>query len=356
MIKTDKQIYTILTMGASGSTPLAYSLHYSGVKLGEKCDKVDGNQGWASAVNYVREVPEITKYYKYTGNYCWDFSEAINTEPSQKFIDNIMFYLSDIMNSDYDKIGWKIPYTLPTFPWLLKMFPDIKIIINVRDPRDYMFQGKTLGTNFFSKCRIENANIDDDNKTYLKTALSWKLGYDLIRQTIEQTGFKNYFYVRLEDFTFDQIYASSRISDFLGFEFKPIPIRSHPLFKNNSYEKFDVPLQGFPVGKHLFDKENTKFDFLKENMDFFGYSDGYSERTYWLPKNEKELQRMLKIKEIEDNSIDYKEVKKLNAYSQGIFLDMIIGDISQETFETNLKTVKEKYHDQLRDITESVVL
>ena len=43
-----------------------------------------------------------------------------------------------MLESTSEHTGWKIPETTLVFPWILRMFPDIKYIHWVRNPRDAM--------------------------------------------------------------------------------------------------------------------------------------------------------------------------------------------------------------------------
>ena len=45
-----------------------------------------------------------------------------------EFVELINTYLVSVLESDAEHKGWKIPETTLVFPWIARMFPDIKYI------------------------------------------------------------------------------------------------------------------------------------------------------------------------------------------------------------------------------------
>ena len=76
----------------------------------------------------------------------WDFEQLHTMEIDPEFKELINTYLADVLPSHLnladvlaDKSthrGWKIPETTLAYPWIIRMFPDIKYIHWIRDPRD----------------------------------------------------------------------------------------------------------------------------------------------------------------------------------------------------------------------------
>ena len=57
-------------------------------------------------------------------------------DPDPEFVRLIESFLHTVLESKAENKGWKIPETTLCYPWIAKMFPDIKYIHWVRDPRD----------------------------------------------------------------------------------------------------------------------------------------------------------------------------------------------------------------------------
>ena len=55
----------------------------------------------------------------------------------------IRSYLGVVLESPAPHRGWKIPETTLVYPWILRMFPDVKYIFWIRDPRDCVIGGGT---------------------------------------------------------------------------------------------------------------------------------------------------------------------------------------------------------------------
>ena len=99
-------------------------------------------------------------------------------------------YLTLVLNSKSENKGWKIPETMLVYPWIIKMFPDIKYIQWVRDPKDCILNThKTDDIYDFGIDYPETDNIREQR------AYSWKYQRDLM---------KNYTYLTLKTYVFSK--------------------------------------------------------------------------------------------------------------------------------------------------------
>jgi hypothetical protein len=97
------------------------------------------------------------------------------------------------------------------------MFPDIKYIFWIRNPRDSILNRHL--TDNLSDFGIQYPATED---TRLRRAISWKYQYDLVKATPRP---KYWLEVRFEDFVLKQEETLARLEDFLGIELGRIIVR-----------------------------------------------------------------------------------------------------------------------------------
>ncbi len=78
----------------------------------------------------------MARHVRQVGDWEWDFSELHTCPIDPAFTRLVESYLSSVLGSDAEHRGWKLPETTLIYPWIVRMFPDIKYIRWIRDPRD----------------------------------------------------------------------------------------------------------------------------------------------------------------------------------------------------------------------------
>ena len=82
----------------------------------------------------------LARYVEWKGGLEWDFSRLHTMEIPDEFTTLIRSYLKSVLREEERHPdgyhGWKIPETTLVYPWILRLFPDIKYIFWIRDPRD----------------------------------------------------------------------------------------------------------------------------------------------------------------------------------------------------------------------------
>lgn len=175
----------------------------------------------------------------------WDFS-TVNTCPiPNEFKVLIEEYLHTVFESKSEYKGWKIPETTLVYPWIARMYPDIKYIFWVRDPRDCILSGHL--TDDLNKFGITYDKTDDIRKN---RAISWLYQREIVRSVPTP---KNHLSIKFEDMVFDQDNTLARISDYLG-----IPIAK-------------IEMRPDSVGRYKTDKGEHMFDFFENDMKELGY-------------------------------------------------------------------------------------
>ena len=163
----------------------------------------------------------LAQYVDWEGGLSWNFSRLFSEEIPNEFTDLISDYLQDVLKNKSEHKGWKIPETTLIYPWIQRMFPDIKYIHWVRDPRDGILSGhKTDDLRDFG---IQYELTDDIRK---RRAISWYYQYQLMKATPEP---KNLIKIRFEDFVLHQEEVLEKLEDFLGFPLGRIIVRKAPV-------------------------------------------------------------------------------------------------------------------------------
>lgn len=348
----NKEHVIILTKGASGSIYYANLLRRNGFYFGSPYPKLNGhNEREASQFSW-----QVGQLVKYKGNYEWDFDNILSSEPTDQFKYDLNTFLGDLNNEEYLKVAWKVPISIVAFDWLLKTIKNVKIIVNIRDPRDFIYgDNGQLGNYFFKASSIPYDNIPENKISFA----SWKCTYDYVYEVVNKSIYKNnIIIVRLEDMILKQDDQIKNISNFLENDLKSIPVRYNPFFNIDSSDVINVPLLGFPICKYLYDDKNEKcFDKIEETMNKFRYTINKSDSSYWIPdKNKEDEIKKIISKEIEfygGIDIAKKESKKINVILEDITNRFSEGSISEFQYEIEINNLKQKNKDLIEKIYNS---
>ena len=154
-------------------------------------------------------------------------------------------YLTTVRESESIHKGWKIPETTLVYPWIERLFPEIKYIFWIRNPRDCILGGHL--TDDMNDFGISYPGTEDER---LRRAISWKYQYDLVKASPKP---ENWIEVRFEDFVLKQEETLARLEAYLGI----------PLVK--------IPVQPEAVGRYKLDEGTNYFDFFEPAMREYGY-------------------------------------------------------------------------------------
>ena len=205
---------TIIGRGHSGTRAISHTLYTSGVFMGgllnPSGDLVPPEAMYAACRVFAR-------YVTWRGGLEWDFEPLHRVEIPQEFVDLIHAYLQSVLESKAEHKGWKIPETTLVFPWIARMFPDIKYIFWIRNPRDCILNRHL--TDDLGDFGVPYPDTDD---VRLRRAISWKYQYDLVRATPKP---RHWIEVRFEDFVLRQEETLARLEAFLGFPLARIIVR-----------------------------------------------------------------------------------------------------------------------------------
>lgn len=205
---------TIIGRGHSGTRAISHTLSASGVFMGEPLN-ASGDLLPPEAMYDACRV--LAKHVRWRGGLDWDFSRLQAMRIPAKFRTLIETYLTSVLGSQAKYRGWKIPETTLVYPWILRMFPDIKYIFWIRNPRDCIIGGHL--TDDLRDFGIEYPETDDDRR---RRAISWKYQFDLVKASPRAA---QWIEVRFEDFVLRQQETLKRLEGFLGIPLERIPIK-----------------------------------------------------------------------------------------------------------------------------------
>ena len=238
-----KPLITIIGRGHSGTRAMSHTLSASGVFMGEPLNE---SGDLLPPEDMYEACRVLARQVAWKGGLEWDFSRLPTAPIPRQFTSLIRSYLKSVLESPVEHRGWKIPETTLVYPWIVRMFPDIKYIFWIRNPRDCII-GSHL-TDDLNDFGIAYPNTDDER---LRRAISWKYQYDLVKATPKAT---HWIEVRLEDFVLRQDKTLARLERFLGIKLARIPVKPEALDR----WKRDDGVNGF--------------DFLEPAMREYGYA------------------------------------------------------------------------------------
>jgi hypothetical protein len=213
-----KQLITIIGRGHSGTRAISHTLSASGVFMGAPLN-VSGDLLPPEAMYAACRV--LARQVAWRGGLDWDFRRLLAAPIPAEFRQLIESYLASVLNSPAEQCGWKIPETTLVYPWILRMFPEIKYIFWIRNPRDCIIGGHL--TDDLRAFGIEYPATGDERR---RRAISWKYQYDLVKATPPAA---HWIEIRFEDFVRRQDATLRRLEKFLGIPLARIPVRPDSL-------------------------------------------------------------------------------------------------------------------------------
>jgi hypothetical protein len=235
-------LVTIIGRGHSGTRAISHTLSASGFFMGEP---LNASGDLLPPEDMYAACRLLAPCVQWNGNLSWNWDALQSMPIPDEFTRLVHRYLVSVESSPAENKGWKIPETTLVFPWILRLYPDIRYIYWIRNPRDCIL-GSHL-TDDLTDFGIPYPPTADER---LRRAISWKYQYDLV-QAVPRP--KYWMEVRFEDFVLNQDETLSRIGDFLGVKLARIPVQPET------------------VGRWKLDPGNNYYDFLGPAMKQLGY-------------------------------------------------------------------------------------
>ncbi len=207
-------LITIIGRGHSGTRAMSHTLSASGVFMGSPLNE---SGDLLPPEDMYEACRVLARHVQWQGSLVWDWSDLHTMGIEPEFVRLISSYLKSVLESTSEHKGWKIPETTLVSPWIVRMFPEIKYIFWIRNPRDCIL-GAHL-TDDLNDFGIQYPATEDER---LRRAISWKYQYDLVKATPRP---EHWLEVRFEDFVLRQDETLARLEDFLGIKLAKIPVQ-----------------------------------------------------------------------------------------------------------------------------------
>lgn len=250
-------LITVIGRGHSGTRAISHTLSASGVYMGSLLN----DSGDLLPPETMYEACRVfARYVQWKGGLEWDWSKVLSMPPDPEFTRLIQEYLASVLESPAENRGWKIPETTLIFPWVVRLFPEIKYIFWIRNPRDCI-----LGNHITDDLTDFGIPYPQTGDERLRRAISWKYQYDLVRATPRP---RHWIEVRFEDFVLRQDETLRRLERYLGFKLEKIPVLPEPVDRwkqaegVNYFDFFAPAMQEYgyelPAGENILTTERTE--------------------------------------------------------------------------------------------------
>ena len=233
---------TVIGRGHSGTRAMSHTLSASGVYMGEPLND-SGDLIPANAMYDACRV--LAKHVKWHGGLNWDFKALYRDPIPEEFTILIRQFLTTVLSTQSEHSGWKLPETTLVYPWIMRMFPEMKYIFWIRNPRDCIIGGHI--TDDMGNFGIEYPKTEEYR---MRRAISWKYQYDLIHASPKA---RQWIEIRFEDFILRQEETLVRLEAFLGIPLARVPVKPEA------------------VDRWKHDEGVNYFDFFKPAMLQYGY-------------------------------------------------------------------------------------
>ena len=233
---------TIIGRGHGGTRAISHTLVESGVYMGAQLNK---SSDLVPPDDLYEACRVMARHVKHLGGVNWDFSELLAVPLDPEFTRLVESYLTSVLGSEAENKGWKLPETTLIYPWISRMFPEIRYIHWTRDPRDSI-----LGAHMTDDLADFGVPYDKTDDVLRNRAMSWKYQREIVKATPQP---KYTIDVRFEDFVLEQEKTLERLEAFLGIPLARIEVRPEA------------------VGRWQKDANHRDFDFLQADMRELGY-------------------------------------------------------------------------------------
>lgn len=235
-------LITIIGRGHSGTRAMSHTLSASGVFMGSPLNE-SGDLLPPQAMYDATRV--LARHVHWQGDLQWDWSDLFNGEIDIEFVHLVDEYLVSVRENPALHKGWKIPETTLVFPWITRLFPEIKYIFWIRNPRDCI-----IGGHLTDDLAEWGVDYPPSNELRLRRAISWKYQYNLVRATPKP---QHWIEVRFEDFVLHQEETLQRLEAFLEIPLARIPVKPEA------------------VDRWITDEGCNYYDFFEPAMREYGY-------------------------------------------------------------------------------------
>jgi len=205
---------------------MSHTLSDSGVFMGATLNK---SGDLVPAEELYEACRVFGRYVEHRGGMDWDFSTTHTMPIDPAFTRLVESYLASVLTSENPARGWKLPETTLILPWIVRLFPEVRYIYWVRDPRDGLL-GSHL-TDDLERFGVPHETTGDLRR---RRVASWLYQYQIMRQTPTPAHRID---IRFEEFVMCQDSTLRRLELFLGLPMAKIEVRPESVGRWRSEEE-----------------------------------------------------------------------------------------------------------------------
>jgi len=235
-------LITVIGRGHSGTRAISHTLTASGVHMGAELN-MSGDL--VPAEDLYEACRVMSRNVTYLGDLKWDFSRLHTMPIDPAFTRLVNRYLASVLASNAPAKGWKLPETTLIYPWIVRMFPEIRYIFWIRDPRDCV-----LGVHLTDDLSDFGVPYDRTDDEIMRRAVSWKYQAEIYRATPRP---RHLLELRFEDFVLRQEETLAKLTDYLGIPMATIEVRPDS------------------VGRWRQSDMHRDYPFFQETLERYGY-------------------------------------------------------------------------------------
>ncbi len=220
---------TVIGRGHSGTRAMSQTLAEASVFMGAP---LNGSWDLLPPEAMYEACRVIARDVQWKGGLEWDFSRLHTMDIPKEFTRLLRSFLKTVLESNAARTGWKIPETTLCYPWVRRLFPEMKYIFWIRNPRDCILSSHV--TDDLRDFDVAYATTED---LRFRRAISWIYQNNLVKATPPPA---QWIEVRFEDFVLDQDRTLRRLEEFLGMKLPKIPVMPEAVgrYKNDAGENY----------------------------------------------------------------------------------------------------------------------
>jgi hypothetical protein len=266
-----KKVICIIGKGHSGTRFLSNTLQSSGVYMGKELNP-SMDKGPYNTFYNIMDMPAdyASPKTNLPFNSEWDFSKMLTKLIPLDFIDKFKDYIKDIEEHSGEVAGWKLTESNLVYPWMSRLYPDWYYLHLVRDVRDIFARPELSDTlkhtMLFNIPNYKATRNKAARTNVMRSALNWKYQLDIVKSA----PVKNYMRLKLEDLVVNQDEEIDRLSHFLGFQVKKLPVREEVV---ESWRRKDFESYTNVTGRKSSNFNSNLYPFLDNYMEELNYPD-----------------------------------------------------------------------------------
>lgn len=213
------KLVIVIGRGHGGTRAASFTLQASGFMMGRTnaCGDLVPFEPWPQACEPMYEAARMAgALVRSTGDGEWDLGDLIGSPPPHRYTELVHQYARSVLESKAPKRGWKLPETVLSLPWIVKLFPEAYYVYWRRGLADSV--SKAHATDDLTHWGVACARPKTVQQMRRE---SWTYQRLLMASTPEP---ERVCHIDFESYVRDQARVLRRLGDFLGEKIARLPV------------------------------------------------------------------------------------------------------------------------------------